>query len=102
MDEALELVRSAVLPEKDEPRIDLEPERVRAILLSAEIQRQAGDSRAAARLANEFLTRFNQAPFSHPDSMLAREIIADIELTRIPVEKKGDSLAALFLSSIYP
>ena len=96
MDEALELVRLAVLPKKDKPRIDLEPERVRAILLSAEIQRQAGDSREAARLANEFLTRFNQAPFSHPDSMLAREIIADIELTRIPVEKKDDSLAAFF------
>jgi tetratricopeptide (TPR) repeat protein len=94
--EALELVHLAVLPEKDEPRIDLEPERVRAILLSAEIQRQAGDTRAAARLANEFLSRFNQAPLSHPDGMLAREIIADIELTRIPVEKKGDSLAAFF------
>ena len=80
--EAQELVRLAVLPDQAEPRIDLEPERVRAILLSAEIQRQAGDPKVAARLANEFLTRFNQAPFSHPDSMLAREIIADIELTK--------------------
>ena len=92
--EALELVRLAVLPEKDEPRIDLEPERVRAILLSAEIQRQAGDTRAAARLANEFLARFSQAPVSHPASMLAREVIAVTELARTPDEKKGGSIAA--------
>ena len=47
-DEALELVRLAVLPEKVEPRIDLEPGRVRAILLSAEIQRQAGASQGGS------------------------------------------------------
>jgi len=84
--EALELVALAVLPDKVEPRIDLEPERVRAILLSAEIQRQAGDTKASAELANEFLARFNQAPFSHPASMLAQEIIGGIELTKVLIE----------------
>ena len=92
--EALELVRLAVTPEKVEPRIDLEPERVRAILLNAEIQRQLGDTRAAAELANQFLARFDKAPFSHPASMLAREVIADTELARTPDEKKGGSIAA--------
>ena len=92
--EALDLVNLAVIPEKVEPRIDLEPERVRAILLSAEIQRQLGNTRAAAGLANQFLARFDKAPVSHPASMLAREIIADTELALIPDEKKGGSLAA--------
>ena len=94
--EALKLVALAVLPDKVEPRIDLEPERVRSILLSADIQRQAGDTQASVELANEFLTRFSQAPISHPDSMLAREIIASSELTKASGEKKGDSLAAFF------
>ena len=93
-DEALGLLRLAVLPGKVEPRIDLEPERVKAILLSAEIQRQAGASRVAAQLADEFLIRFDKAPASHPASMLAREIIADTGLATAITEKKGDSFAA--------
>lgn len=94
--EALEMVQSAVRPENVETRIDLEPGRVMAILLSAEIQRQAGVSRVAAELATDFLTRFDKAPASHPASMLAREIIADNGFVQAPGEKKGDSFAAFF------
>jgi tetratricopeptide (TPR) repeat protein len=94
--EALELVGSAAVPKQVDPRVDLEPERVRALLLSAQIMRQAGLNSEATGFANRFLSRFDMAPPSHPLNMLALEIIADTGVAQNPDKKKDDSLAVLF------
>ena len=94
-DVALKMVQDAVLPDKVDSRIDFEPERVRSLLLQSEIHRKQGDLTVAGTLAQQFLSRFNQAPPSHPASMLATEIIAEAGLAHFQTEKKGDQLAAL-------
>jgi len=94
-DAALEMVRAAVQPDKVEPRIDFEPERVRAMLVMAEIQRSAGNLPAAGSLAQQFLSRFDQAAPSHPAAMLALEIVSEAGLARLRADKKGGQLAAL-------
>ena len=95
LDEALDMIQGAINPDYVEPRIDLESERVGAILLMAEIQRKAGDLAAAGSLAQQFLIRFDQAAPSHPSAMQAMEIISEAGLVRFQTEKKGGQLTAL-------
>ncbi len=90
---ALELIRSTLTVDNAEPRIDLEPERVWAILLSAEVCERGGDKLKAAGLARQFLSRFDQAGPANPSVVLANAIISDAALAR-NVEKKGSQMAA--------
>jgi tetratricopeptide (TPR) repeat protein len=92
---AIEMVQSAILPNKADARIDFEPERVRAVLLKAEIYRDAGNLPMAGALAQQFLSRFDKASPSHPAAMLAMEIASEAGMARIHAETKGDPLAVL-------
>lgn len=74
--EALGLAIEAVRPDPADPRIDLEPDRVRSLLLQAEIHRAAGDPAQAKAAALAFLDRFDQVESSHPAARLAMEIVA--------------------------
>jgi len=94
-DAAMEAIQLVVSADKVDPRFDLEPERVRAMLLMAEIQLSAGDLPAAGSLAQQFLSRFDQAAPSHPAAMLATEIVSQAGLLSHQLEKKGDQLVAL-------
>lgn len=94
-DTVLDLVQNAIRPDSAKPRLDSEPERVRAILLKAEIHRSAGELAAAGSLAQQFLSRFNRAGPSHPAAMQAMGIISAAGLANFETEKKGDLLAAL-------
>lgn len=73
-DAALQMINSAVEASPSDPRIDLEPERTRAMLLKAEIQQVAGDGSAAAATAQSFLEKFEQAPADYPDILRAKQI----------------------------
>jgi tetratricopeptide (TPR) repeat protein len=75
--EALELAAGSIRPDPANPRLDLEPDRVRAVLLQAEIHRAAGDSAKARNAAMAFLDRFDRAEPAHPSVRLAREIAAE-------------------------
>jgi len=92
---AIEMVQGAILPNNADARIDFEPERVRAVLLMAEIYRDSGDLPMAGALAQQFLSRFDQASPGHPAAMLALEIASEAAMARIHAEKKGSPLAAL-------
>lgn len=74
---ALQLSERAVEPDPADARLDLEPERVRAILLHAEIHRAAGDFAKARAAAMAFLDRFDRAEPAHPDRQLALEIAGE-------------------------
>lgn len=96
---ALALVQESTSPDLVEPRLDLEPERVRLILLSAEIQRAAGDISGAGQNAMAFLERFSQAPPTHHATMLGLEIAAEAGLVSAEKQagkkQKDDQLAVL-------
>ncbi|MCP4046640.1 MAG: tetratricopeptide repeat protein [Gammaproteobacteria bacterium] len=74
-DAALQLISSATVSRPSDPRIDLEPDRTRALLRKAEVEMAVGDKQAAMASAKDFLERFRQAPAEHPDSIRARNII---------------------------
>ncbi|MDX1389230.1 MAG: tetratricopeptide repeat protein, partial [Acidobacteriota bacterium] len=57
-----------------DPRLDLELDRVRALLVEAEILAAAGDLEGAAEQATAFLDRFTGAPQDHPDVVRARQL----------------------------
>lgn len=76
-DEALALATGAVAVDPADARLDLEPDRVRSILLLAEIHHAAGDAGAAKSAASAFLTRFDKAEPTHPAVILAQDIVAD-------------------------
>jgi tetratricopeptide (TPR) repeat protein len=94
-DDALQLVRNAIIPDMVDPRIDLEPERVQALLLLAEIEQGKGNISSSGVLAKQFLTRFDRANPSHPAVMLASEILSEAGLTYVHDKKKGDQVVAL-------
>jgi len=73
-DEATALMEGALDLDFVDPRVDLELDRVRSILLRAEIQQAGGDDRAAKASAEAFLARFDQADPAHPDFLHARSI----------------------------
>jgi tetratricopeptide (TPR) repeat protein len=93
-DIALQTIETSVAPEAADPRIDLEPDRVKAYLLSAEIHQVAGKSEAAGASAQRFLKRFDRAEPTHPMIMRAQRIAGQADLAGFP-SKKGDHLAAL-------
>jgi tetratricopeptide (TPR) repeat protein len=95
-DEALELTVQAVEPDPVDPRLDLEPDRVQAILLQAEIYRAAGDFAQAKSSALAFLDRFNRAQSTHPSVRRAREI-TDEAATLAAGRVAGGRLAARFI-----
>jgi hypothetical protein len=76
------------------PRLDLEPDRVRAVLLQAEIHRSAGDPARARTAAMTFLDRFDRAESTHPSVQLALEIAAEGE-KHAARKSKGGPIAAL-------
>jgi len=57
-----------------EPRFDLELDRMRAILLEAQIRAEMGEALTAQRLAKTFLERWARADHDHPDASLARRL----------------------------
>ncbi|MDX1555196.1 MAG: tetratricopeptide repeat protein, partial [Xanthomonadales bacterium] len=79
---ALELIAKAARPDPADARIDLEPERVQSLLLTAEIHRAAGEDQKAKAAAKDFLHRFDQADPGHPARQLGLEIAggADAEV----------------------
>jgi len=95
---ALQTVAGATEPDPTDPRIDLEPDRVKALLLTAEIHQAAGDTAAASASARRFLERFDRAEASHPMTLRAQQIVGEPGLATAP-RKKGDRLAALSSSS---
>ena len=72
---ALDLIESAAAGNPADPRIDLEPERTRALLLKAEIQQAVSEGATAATSASEFLERFSHAPEEHPARTRAWQLI---------------------------
>lgn len=90
---ALETVQASIEPRAADPRIDLEPDRVRALLLTAEIQHAAGHAAAAQASAQHFLERFDRATTTHPLKLRAQQIAGDPSLALAP-RRKGDQLAA--------
>lgn len=93
-EKALQLSSEAIVPDPGDARIDLEPQRVRAILLRAEIHRAAGDADQARVAARAFLDRFDQAQATHPARQLALEIAGETESVA-GVNRKSRQLAAL-------
>ncbi len=76
-EEALVAVREAVAEhDEGEVRLDLEPDRSRAILLEAEILAALGRKSAAAARARDFLDRWREAGPGHPDRARAERIAA--------------------------
>ncbi|HXV76672.1 MAG TPA: protein kinase [Candidatus Polarisedimenticolaceae bacterium] len=74
-EEAVKLAAAAAAaPDPVEPRLDLELDRVRALLVEAEIRDEMNDRSAARRLARAFLERFAAAPGDHPDVVRARAL----------------------------
>ena len=57
------------------PRLDLQLDRVRAVLVQAEILSAKGDTTAAASHAKRFLDAWNEASASHPDLDRARRLV---------------------------
>lgn len=94
-DSAFEITRAAAIPNHVDPRIDLEPDRVQAILLQAEINRHSGDLQAAGLLARQFLSRFDQASASHPAAMMAMAIVSEAGMATLQGKKKSGLVAAL-------
>lgn len=92
--EALQLSATAIEPDPGDARLDLEPERVRAILLKAEIHRASGDAGEAGVAARAFLERFDQAAPTHPARQLALEIAGENAPLAV-TDKKGRQVAAL-------
>jgi tetratricopeptide (TPR) repeat protein len=90
---ALQTVTGATEPDPSDPRIDLEPDRVRAVLLAAEIHQAAGDATAARAAAHRFLERFDRAEPTHPLAMRAAQIADAAESAGLQ-KRKGDPLAA--------
>jgi tetratricopeptide (TPR) repeat protein len=90
---ALQTVTGATKPDPSDPRIDLEPDRVRAVLLAAEIHQAAGDATAARAAAHRFLERFDRAEPTHPLAMRAAQIADAAESAGLQ-KRKGDPLAA--------
>ncbi|MDB3923013.1 tetratricopeptide repeat protein [Luminiphilus sp.] len=74
--EALEIVDAATPPDPISPRFDLEKDRVRALLLSAEAELALGRHLEAADLAKNFLARFNAASPDHPAVIRAQALVA--------------------------
>ena len=74
--EALEIVDAATPPDPISPRFDLEKDRVRALLLSAEAELAQGRHLEAADLAKNFLARFNAASPDHPAVIRAQALLA--------------------------
>lgn len=95
-DAALTMVETGVIPDQVDERIDLEPARVKSILLRAEINQSAGNAIVAGTLAQQFLSRFNQAGPGHPATLLAQEIVSESALSHFTKQKKGGQLAAGF------
>lgn len=93
----LDAVQAALAPEPADPRIDLEPDRVRAILLSAEIHQAAGNANAARSSARQFLARFDRAEATHPLMLRAQQIAGEPGIADQP-KRKGDRLAALSMA----
>lgn len=95
--DALAILDSATAPDPADARIDLEPDRVRALLLKAEAAMAEGDAAAAAHWARAFIGRFDRAEPSHPDMMKALDLAgeAGLALTASPKTKQGGHWAAL-------
>ncbi|MDB2616063.1 tetratricopeptide repeat protein [Luminiphilus sp.] len=73
--EALEIIDAAVPPDPISPRFDLEKDRVRALLLSAEAELALGRHIEAASRAEDFLARFNAASPDHSAVVRAQTIV---------------------------
>lgn len=56
-------------------RMDLELDRVRALLLEARIRAEMGQVDEAHRLATQFLEVWHEAPEAHPDLVMAKSIV---------------------------
>lgn len=65
---------AAVEREGADIRLDLEPERLRARLLEAQILAASGDASRAAALARPILVRLQGAPPAHPERRLAAQL----------------------------
>ncbi|MDC6485706.1 tetratricopeptide repeat protein, partial [Luminiphilus sp.] len=72
---ALEIIDAAIPPDPINPRFDLEKDRVRALLLSAEAELALGRHTEAASRAEDFLARFNAANPDHPAVVRAQTIV---------------------------
>ena len=73
---ALEIIDAAAPPDPINPRFDLEKDRVRALLLSAEAELALGRHIEAADRAKNFLARFNAASPDHPAVIRAQALVA--------------------------
>ncbi len=74
-DRALEYaVKAANYHDPAEVRLDLQLDRVRAVLLQAELQEQLGDPEQARQLAERFLQQWQRADPPHRDLELARDL----------------------------
>ena len=75
-EEALEWLDEQLRPSPLDPRIDLEPHRMEALIRSADaLIMQGRDAEARAR-AEQFLQRRDRAVDTDPDVVRAREILA--------------------------
>ncbi|MDA8826695.1 tetratricopeptide repeat protein [Luminiphilus sp.] len=72
---ALEIIDAAIPPDPINPRFDLEKDRVRALLLSAEAELALGRHTEAASRAEDFLARFNAANPDHPAVIRAQTLV---------------------------
>ena len=72
---ALEIIDAAVPPDPISPRFDLEKDRVRALLLSAEAELALGRHIEAASRAEDFLARFNAASPDHSAVVRAQTLV---------------------------
>jgi len=73
--EVLEILKTGIAPDPAGPRVDLERDRVRAILVRAEAHQALGDMGTAEQLALEFMARFHEAPDNHPLRKRAQGLI---------------------------
>ncbi len=75
--EAAELAAQAAADrDPGDPRLDLELDRVRALLLEADLRAEMAQTERARRLARSFLDRWSRAPADHPDVALARRLVS--------------------------
>lgn len=65
-EEAAEALEAGVAPDLLEPRLDLEPTRVHALLVESRIRDALGAEREAAALVQRFRERFRAGPPGHP------------------------------------
>ncbi|MEM7282044.1 MAG: tetratricopeptide repeat protein [Pseudomonadota bacterium] len=77
-EEASELLTSVLgTRNANDPRLDLERERIGSLLQHAKIQSDLGDQVIASQYAQRFLERWRESDPNHPDFQLAKTIAAD-------------------------